>query len=158
MLVLPEGIEYIGSEAFVIRDNLEGYAYDMIKVPESLIYIGYEALGIMPVGGPDIVLCGPAGAYAEEYCRNHRKHTYVPEGYRTGDIDHNGVINVADIMTLKSDIMRDTFQDAEISDLDNDGKITVSDMISLKDKIMNPKTNTSEWRMEINDLFNAIST
>lgn len=55
-----------------------------------------------------------------------------------GDVDNNKVVNVSDIISLKSLIMNGKWSDAQLKagDMNNDNTLTVSDMLSIKNIIM----------------------
>ena len=56
-----------------------------------------------------------------------------------GDIDNDGRVNVADILSLKNLIMTDQWSDEQLirGDIDGNGTLNVSDILSVKNIIMN---------------------
>lgn len=58
-----------------------------------------------------------------------------------GDIDGNGVVNVADIIMLKNLVMNNNWTGEQllVGDMDNNGTLNVSDIISIKNIIMSGK-------------------
>ena len=55
-----------------------------------------------------------------------------------GDIDNDGRVNVADILSLKNLIMTDQWSDEQLirGDIDGNGTLNVSDILSVKNIIM----------------------
>lgn len=143
-VVLPQGIEYIGSRAFL--------SVSEFYVPDGLIYMAYEAFGYR-----QITLYGNHGIYAQQYCDATRDYYFQPTRYCMGDVDHSGSVDVADILALKADIVREQCRDAALSDVDGDGAVTVGDILCIKDQIVYPKRATMEWRNSVDDLLMDIS-
>ena len=61
----------------------------------------------------------------------------------TGDLDGNGVLNVADILALKNLIMNSSWTDDDraVADMNGDGSLNVADILIIKNRIMSGKTN-----------------
>lgn len=65
-------------------------------------------------------------------------HITFPEGMIPGDLDGTGVVDVADIMTLKNLIMSGRWNEKQLAagDIDGNGSLTVSDILAIKNIIM----------------------
>ena len=65
-------------------------------------------------------------------------HITFPEGMIPGDLDGTGVVDVADIMTLKNLIMSGRWSEKQLAvgDIDGSGSLTVSDILAIKNIIM----------------------
>ena len=104
-VIIPEGTEQIGKCAFELCERL-----DTIFIPESVTLINSSAFSLCP---SYLAIIGYKNSYAHEYASKKKINFYaldeaIPyppnEGYRVGDPDYSGKINVRDATLIQKHI------------------------------------------------------
>lgn len=137
---LPESVEYIGEEAFLLCTPLKKLTilnphceiYDSDSTISTRLY--YSDKNYYYEG----VICGYDGSTAQEYAEKYGyrfESLGKPPVNDTGDINCDGSNNIADLVLLSSHILAEsklTAEQCQKADLNNDGIIDVFDMIELR--------------------------
>lgn len=148
---IPDSVTSIGGYVFLDCTSLTS-----ITTPDSVASIGYSAfrdctsLTSVTIKNPDCeiydseytinngTICGynnsTAQAYAEKYGYTFRSLSEETE-YKTGDINADGEIGIADFVLLSRHILAEsalTAEQCERADLIKDNRIDVFDIIELK--------------------------
>ncbi|MCL2088308.1 MAG: DUF4981 domain-containing protein [Oscillospiraceae bacterium] len=68
-----------------------------------------------------------------------------------GDVDNNGLVNVADIILVRNYILGERIHDISAADVNNDGVVNIFDMLVIRDMILRWRIN-AELRMQNGEL------
>lgn len=140
-IVIPEKVKEIGVNAF---NRGADYFADSITVmnPDCNIH-PTDSTGANNTLDA-VYIYGFSGSTTEEYARkylyspNNSKRIFVP--LDLGDINNDGVISIADAVTLQNYLLgKETFTDQSMfvrADLDGDGRVDVFDMVLMRQKLI----------------------
>lgn len=129
-ITIPNSVTQIKDYSFTGCNNLTS-----VVIPSSVKTIEDEAFFSKYLK----TIYGYTGSTAEAYA-NKKKITFIPldKGFKTGDLNGDGILNSADIVILKQAISGNQKlfpNQAKAADINKDGKIDAFDLISLKSMI-----------------------
>ncbi len=150
---LPDGLVYIGKEAFAWNRGLSSVnipdtvtvideaafqgcsTMDEVIIPDSVKEIGANAFADCSA---DLIIIGYSGTAAEKYAKDNNI-TFVditsPDAFKVGDVNLDGVINIKDATAIQkhlADLVVISDHIIHLADFDSDSKVSIKDATAIQ--------------------------